>query len=81
MAHFQNGKISSQNDNSKTSCNVSVYISNENNLWSSRLHKKWFILTQRMGSDMIIVHKISNNVPVHVDGGKDVISKVIVNCP
>ena len=78
MAHFQNGKISSQNDNSKTSCNVSVYISNENNLWSPRLHKKWFILTQRMGSNMIIVRKISNNVPVHVDSGKDMRSKLII---
>ena len=60
--------------------NPATFLSiNENNLWNPRLRKKWFILTQRMGSAMIIVHKISNNVSVHVDCGKDVISKVIVN--
>ena len=35
-------------------------------------------LTQRMGSNMIIVRKISNNVPVHVDSGKDMRSKLII---
>ena len=47
----------------KMTCGVQSYIRNDS------------FLTQRMGSNMIIVRKISNNVPVHVDGGKDVISK------
>ena len=32
-----------------------------------------------LGSDMIVVHKMSKNASVHVDSGKDAISKVIVN--
>ena len=47
-------------------CGVQSYVRNDS------------FLTQRMGSNMIIVRKISNNVPVHVDGGKDIISKVII---
>ena len=47
-------------------CGVQSYIRNDS------------FLTQRMGSNMIIVRKISNNVPVHVDSGKDIRSKLII---